>query len=50
MPPIIPAINPENKGAPEANATPKQSGKATKKTTILAGRSDFKFLNISTSV
>jgi S1-C subfamily serine protease len=35
----MPAINPENSGAPLANAIPKQSGTATKKTTILAGKS-----------
>jgi hypothetical protein len=43
-PPTIPAIKPENNGAPLARAIPKQSGKATKKTTILAGKSAFKFL------
>jgi hypothetical protein len=32
MPPTIPAINPEKGLAPEANAIPKQSGKATKNT------------------
>jgi hypothetical protein len=37
IPPIIPAIRPENRGAPLANAIPRQSGKATKSTTILAG-------------
>ena len=41
-PPTIPAINPDIRGAPEANAIPKQRGNATKKTTILAGKSDFK--------
>ena len=44
-PPMIPAITPENKGAPLAKAIPKQSGKATKNTTILAGKSLFKLLN-----
>ena len=43
-PPMIPAISPENSGAPLANAIPKQRGIATKKTTILAGISDLKFL------
>ena len=43
-PPTIPAIKPENNGAPLARAIHKQSGKATKKTTILAGKSAFKFL------
>ncbi len=38
-PPIMPAITPENKGAPDAKAIPKQRGNATKKTTKLAGRS-----------
>jgi hypothetical protein len=32
IPPIIPAINPENNGAPEARAIPKQSGRATRNT------------------
>ena len=44
-PPIIPAISPEKSGAPLANAIPKHKGMATKKTTILAGMSVFKFLN-----
>lgn len=43
-PPIMPAITPENKGAPLASAIPKQSGNATKKTTTLAGISALKFL------
>jgi hypothetical protein len=34
MPPTIPANSPENKGALDANATPKHSGNATKNTTI----------------
>jgi hypothetical protein len=38
---------PENKGAPEANAMPRQSGKATKNTTRPAGKSSFKYLNVS---
>ena len=33
IPPTIPEIIPENKGAPEAKAIPKQRGSATKKTT-----------------
>lgn len=37
-PPIIPAIIPDNGGAPEANAMPKQSGSATKKTTRPEGK------------
>jgi hypothetical protein len=45
IPPIIPAIRPLNKGAFEASATPKQSGSATKNTTIEAGKSDPACLN-----
>ena len=45
IPPTIPAIKPEKSGAPLANATPRQRGSATKNTTILEGKSDFKFLN-----
>ena len=37
-PPTTPAIMPENKGAPEASAMPKQSGSATKSTTMDADR------------
>jgi hypothetical protein len=33
MPPTIPAIMPENKGAPDASAMPRHSGTATRKTT-----------------
>jgi len=36
---------PENKGAPEASATPKQRGKATKNTTSPAERSLLRYLN-----
>jgi hypothetical protein len=50
MPPTIPAINPENKGAPLASAIPKHNGSATKKTTILAGMSFFKYLNITKNI
>ena len=46
IPPTIPAINPEKRGAPLARAIPKQSGKATKNTTILDGISLFKVLNM----
>jgi len=46
MPPTIPAISPENQGAPEPNAIPKQSGSATRNTTNAAGISDKKFLEI----
>ena len=45
VPPTIPAMMPENRGAPDANAIPRQSGTATRNTTILAGISYFKFLN-----
>ena len=45
IPPIIPAIKPENRGAPLANAIPKHRGRATKKTTILAGKSVFNLEN-----
>jgi hypothetical protein len=44
IPPMIPDINPEIGGAPEAIAIPKHNGRATKKTTILAGMSFLKFL------
>ncbi len=47
IPPTIPAISPENKGAPLAKAIPKHKGNATKNTTILAGKSLFKCLNIA---
>ena len=46
IPPIIPAINPEKRGAPLANAIPKHKGNATKNTTILAGKSFLIYLNI----
>jgi hypothetical protein len=39
MPPTTPAMIPENSGAPEASAMPKQSGNATRKTTSPAGTS-----------
>ncbi len=42
MPPTIPAMMPENKGAPEANAMPRQSGQATNNTPRPAGKSSFK--------
>jgi hypothetical protein len=41
-PPTIPAMIPENNGAFEPSAIPKHSGRATKKTTIEAGKSDLK--------
>jgi hypothetical protein len=40
----MPAIIPEKRGAPEARATPKHNGRATRKTTTPAGKSTFKFL------
>ena len=45
IPPTMPAIIPANNGAPDAKAMPRQSGTATKKTTMLAGKSFFMFLN-----
>jgi hypothetical protein len=47
MPPTIPAIKPENSGAPLAKAIPRHKGKATKNTTTLDGKSLLKCLNIS---
>lgn len=46
LPEYHPAMSPENKGAPLAKAIPKQRGNATKKTTILAGKSFLICLNI----
>ncbi len=46
IPPMTPAIKPANGGASLATAIPKHSGNATKNTTILAGKSFFKYLNI----
>ena len=37
IPPIIPDMSPEIKGAPQANAMPRHNGRATRKTTIPAG-------------
>jgi len=45
MPPTIPAMMPENNGAPDARAIPKHNGTATRNTTILAGMSYLRFLN-----
>ena len=39
IPPIMPDKMPAYNGAPEANAIPKQSGSATKKTESPAGKS-----------
>lgn len=43
-PPTTPEIMPEKSGAPDASATPKQSGSATRATTMEAGRSAFQLL------
>jgi hypothetical protein len=43
IPPTIPAINPLKNGAPEAKAIPRHKGTATRKTTILEGRSYLRF-------
>jgi hypothetical protein len=48
---MIPAISPENNGAPEARAMPKQSGRATRKTTTEDGKSvDQKFLKFINAI
>ncbi len=44
IPPMIPVKIPANRGAPDAIAIPRHNGKATKNTTILAGKSYFKSL------
>ena len=44
MPPTTPAMMPLNNGALDANATPKQRGRATRKTTTEAVRSLGKLL------
>jgi hypothetical protein len=41
IPPMIPDIRPDRRGAPDANAIPRHSGRATKKTTMDDGRSFF---------
>lgn len=48
IPPTTPAIIPESGGAPEANAIPKHSGRATKKTTKPDGKSDLRLAKIFT--
>ena len=50
IPPIIPPRIPANNGAPEATATPRLSGRATKKTTIPAMRSFGSVLRVSERV
>ena len=42
IPPTIPEIIPENKGAPEAIAIPEHNGSATKKTTKPDAKSDLR--------
>jgi hypothetical protein len=42
----MPEIMPLKKGAPDAKEMPKHNGKATRNTTMPAGKSDFKFENI----
>ena len=49
-PPIIPAITPDNRGAPLARATPRHKGRATKNTTILEGKSFFNLENIMVEI
>ena len=44
IPPIIPAIIPEKSGTPEAKTMPRQRGRATRKTIILAKKSCQKVL------
>lgn len=44
IPPITPVNTPANSGAPDAIAIPKHKGKATRNTTIDAGKSYFKSL------
>ena len=39
IPPMIPEIRPEYNGAPDAKEIPRQRGKATKKTVMLALKS-----------
>ena len=43
MPPTMPAMMPEKSGALEPRATPRQSGRATRNTTMEAGRSACRF-------
>jgi hypothetical protein len=45
IPLIIPVINPENRGAPDANAIPSDKGMAIRKTAMPAGRSYFRLAN-----
>src|SRR5690606_38123697 len=47
IPPKIPDMIPENKGAPLAKAIPKHKGKATKKTTSPDLKSDFKYFKLN---
>jgi hypothetical protein len=50
MPPMMPEMTPESNGAPLAKATPKHKGSATRKTTILAGKSFLSLVNINVLV
>jgi len=47
IPPTMPAIIPENNGAPDASAIPKHKGSATRKTTNPAGKSFLIYLKLS---
>jgi hypothetical protein len=42
IPPMIPDMIPEKNGAPDARDIPKHNGKATRKTTTPAGKSDLR--------
>jgi hypothetical protein len=44
---MMPEIKPLKKGAPDAKAMPRQSGRATKKTTTPDGRSYFQYLKVN---
>lgn len=46
IPPITPENIPAYKGAPDANAIPRQRGSATKKTEMPAGRSCFSHISL----
>ena len=49
-PPMIPEMSPEASGAPEASATPRQSGSATRNTTSPAARSAFQVVANRSSI
>jgi hypothetical protein len=46
IPPTIPAMIPENRGAPEPRAIPRHKGNAIRNTTTEAGMSEAAFLKI----